>query len=147
MRTVEPEELSRGLKDAYMCYMFQFESWNITTDQYREWGAAYEERSGEWEDEDGDWHEVHDPDTGELFCRLFIPTYDKWEGSYNINGVSMPLPTRMITVGNAYFFLQDRGAHLTVREDGSGFDVEFYGTVTGFGDEPAVKFYDLRDCY
>ncbi len=53
LRTVEPEELSRELKDAYMCYMFQFESWNITTDQYWEWGAAYEERIGEWENEDG----------------------------------------------------------------------------------------------
>lgn len=53
----------------------------------------------------------------------------------------------MITVGNAYYFLRDRGADLTVNEDGSGFTVKFYGNITDFGDEPSVEFYDLRDCY
>lgn len=147
LRTMEPEELSRGLKDAYMCYMFQFESWNITTDQYLEWGAAYEECSGEWENEDGAWHEERDPETGELLCKFFIPTYDWQEGYYYDGKIGMPMYTRMITVGNAYFFLRDRGADLTVNEDGSGFTVKFYGTVTDFGREPSVEFYDLRDCY
>ena len=147
LHTVEADELSKALKDAYMCYMFQFEAWNITTGQYREWGAAYEERSGEWENEDGEWHEERDPDSGELLCRFFIPTYDWLEGFYSGGGVSLPTYTRMITVGNAYYFLRDRGADLTVNEDGSGFTVKFYGNITDFGDEPSVEFYDLRDCY
>lgn len=147
LRSLEAEELSEALREAYMCYMFQYESWNITTKQYREWGAAYEKRSAQWEDDDGAWHEVHDPDTGELLCRLFIPTYDWLEGYYSAQNISMPMYTRMITVGNAYYFLQDRGADLTVEEDGSGFSVTFYGNITSFGDEPSVEFYDLRDCY
>lgn len=147
LRNVEAEELSRELKEAYMCYMFLFESWNITTEQCREWGAAYEKRSGEWEDEDGEWHEERDPDTGELLCRLFIPTYEWLEGYYSGGDINMPMYTRMITVGNAYYFLKDRGADLTVNEDGSGFTVEFFGNVTDFGREPSVEFYDLRDCY
>ena len=147
LRTMEAEELSRELKGAYMCYMFLFESWNITTDQYREWGEAYEKRSGEWENEDGEWHEERDPDTGELLCRFFIPTYDWLEGYYSGEKISMPMYTRMITVGNAYYFLRDREADVTVNGDGSGFTVKFYGTITGFGDEPSVEFYDLRDCY
>lgn len=147
LRSVEAEELSEGLQDAYRCYMFLFEAWNITPEQYREWGAAYEKRSGEWENEDGDWHEVHDPDTGELLCKLFIPTYDCLDGYYSGEKFSFPKYTRMITVGNAWYFLQDRGAKLTVNEDGSGFSVTFYGIVTEFGREPSVEFYDLRDCY
>ena len=147
LHAVEAEELSKALKDAYMCYMFQFEAWNITTGQYREWGAAYEERSVEWENEDGEWHEERDQDSGELLCRFFIPTYDWLEGFYSGGGVSLPTYTRMITVGNAYYFLRDRGADLTVNEDGSGFTVKFYGNVTDFGREPSVEFYDLRDCY
>lgn len=147
LRTVEAEELMKELKDAYMCYMFQFESWNITTKQYREWGAAYEKCSAQWENEDGGWHEVYDPDTGERLCRFFIPTYDRMDGYYSDGKINVPMFDRMITVGNAYFFLHDRGADLTVNEDGSGFSVTFYGNVTDFGREPSVEFYDLRDCY
>lgn len=33
------EELPASFREAYMRYMFQYESWNITTKQYREWGA------------------------------------------------------------------------------------------------------------
>lgn len=147
LRSVEAKELSEGLQDAYRCYMFLFEAWNITPEQYREWGEAYEKRSGEWENEDGEWHEERDSDTGELLCRFFIPTYDWLEGVYSGEKFSMPMYTRMITVGNAYYFLKDRGANLTVNEDGSGFTVTFYGNVTDFGREPSVEFYDLRDCY
>lgn len=147
LRTVEAGELSEMLREAYMLYMFQYESWNITPEQYREWGAAYEKHSAQWEDEDGEWHEVRDPDTGESVCKLFISTYDKPDGSYSIDNISMPRFSRMITLGNAYYFLQDRGADLTVNEDGTGFTVTFYGNTTDFGSEPEVEFYDLRDCY
>lgn len=147
LRTVEAEELSEALREAYMCYMFQYEAWNITPEQYREWGAAYEKRSAQWEDDDGEWHEVYDPNTGELLCRLFISTYYKMGGYYDSETITVPIMDRRITVGNAYYFLQDRGANLTVEEDGSGFSVTFYGNVTSFGAEPSVEFYDLRDCY
>lgn len=147
LRTVEAEKLSEALREAYMCYMFQYEAWNITPEQYREWGAAYEKRSAQWEDDDGEWHEVYDPDTGELLCRLFISTYYKMDGYYDSETITVPIMDRRITVGNAYYFLQDRGANLTVEEDGSGFSVTFYGNVTSFGAAPSVEFYDLRDCY
>ncbi|MDE6602931.1 MAG: hypothetical protein K2K90_12390 [Lachnospiraceae bacterium] len=55
--------------------------------------------------------------------------------------------SRMMTVGSAYYFLQDQGADLTVNEDGSGFSVSFYGTETQFGYEPEVEFDDLQHCY
>lgn len=147
LRSLEAEELSEALREAYMFYMFQYEPWNIATEQYREWGAAYEKCSAQWENEDGEWHEEHDPDTGGLLCRFFIPTYDLLEGYYSGGNMNMPMYTRMITVGNAYYFLKDRGADLTVNEDGSGFYVTFYGNTTDFGNEPSVEFYDLRDCY
>lgn len=147
LRAVEAAQLSNMLREAYMLYMFQYESWNITTEQYREWGAVYETRSAQWENEDGEWHEERDPDTGGLLCKFFIPTYDCLEGYYSGGQFNMPMYTRMITVGNAYYFLKDRGADLTVNEDGSGFCVTFYGNITDFGSEPSVEFYDLRDCY
>ncbi len=147
LRTVEAKELSRELKDAYMCYMFQFEAWNITKEQYREWGEAYEKRSGEWENENGEWHEEYDPDTGELLCRFFIPTYNWRDGYYYSGKINMSMYARMITVGNAYYFLRDRGADLTVNDDGSGFYVTFFGNITDFGNEPSVEFYELRNCY
>ncbi len=142
-------EISAMLRDAYMRYMFQYESWNITTAQYREWGAAYEKICEEWEDDNGEWHEVYDPDTGEYLCRLFIPTYEIYDGYYSSNGnmPSLPRTTRMITAGNAYYFLQDREADLHVEGDGSGFTVEFYGTDMFVGENPEVEFYDLRNYY
>lgn len=148
-RNVKASELSAKLREAYMIYMFQYEPWNMTTAQYREWGAAYEKICEEWEDEDGEWHEVYDPDTGEYLCRLFINTYQTYDGYYSATGniPSMPILTRKITVGNAYYFLQDREADLRVNGDGSGFEVEFYGTDTQFGEDPEVKFNDLRNYY
>lgn len=146
-RNMKAEELSTALREAYMSYMFQYEPWNITTEQYREWGAAYEKICEKWENDDGEWHEVYDPETGEYLCRLFISTYERIDGSYNIDRISVPRHVRMITVGNAYYFLQDRGADLIVNEDGSGFSVMFYGRAIDFGLYPEVKFDDLRDCY
>lgn len=149
LRHMEASALSAAIREAYMVYMFQYESWNITAQQYREWGAAYEKICKEWENDNGEWHEVYDPDTGEYLCRLFIPTYQRYDGYYGSVGdmPAMPKLTRMITVGNAYYFLQDREADLSVSGDGGGFTVKFYGTETRFGLEPEVKFSDLRNCY
>lgn len=149
LRTVDVSALSTMLQETYMAYMFQFEPWNISPAQYREWGAAYEKICEEWADENGEWHEVHDPDTGECLCRLFISTYQSHDGYYGSGGnmPSMPRVVRKITVGNAYYFLQDRGADLSVDGDGGGFTVTFYGREFDFGSEPEVEFGELRDCY
>lgn len=148
LRAMTAAELSAALREAYMIYMFQYESWNITAAQYREWGAAYEKICQELENDDGEWLEVHDPDTGECLCRLFVSTYEKINGSYSLNGASIaPRRVRMMSAGNAYYFLQDQGADVTVMEDGDGFEVTFYGTVRQFGFSPEVEFDDLRGWY
>lgn len=140
LRDMDAEEVAAAVREAYMIYMFQYESWNITSAQYREWGADYEKICEQWEDDKGDWHEVYDPDTGEYLCRLFIPTYE-YHDSY------LPVPTRKITIGSAYYFLIDREADLSVNKDGSGFTVKFYGDITNFGEEPEENFYELKKYY
>lgn len=148
LRQMSAEELSAALREAYMLYMFQYESWNITPAQYREWGAAYEKKCEEWENDEGEWLNVDDPDTGEFLCRLFVSTYEKINENYSLDGASIaPRNVRMMSVGNAYHFLRKQGADIIVDENGRGFDVKFYGTNTWFGYEPEVKFDDLRDCY
>lgn len=147
-KTVKAQELSASLREAYMRYMFQYESWNITTEQYREWGAAYETYCEEGENGDGEWHEVYDPDTGEYLCRAFVAAYEGM--GMHFDGDKMtgaPFLTRLLTVGNVYYFLQERGADLTVKEDGSGFCVSVHGKTVDFGLYPTVAFDDLLDCY
>lgn len=148
-RDAEASKISEKLQEAYMVYMFQYEPWNITASQYREWGEAYEKRCEEWVSDDGEWHEVYDPDTGEYLCKLFVftyPSYDSYDIS-NDNMPAMPIMNRKITVGNAYYYLQDRDVDLAVEGDGGGFTVESYGVTTFFGDDPEVGFSDLRRCY
>ncbi len=147
-KTVKAQELSASLREAYMRYMFQYESWNITTEQYREWGAAYETYCEEGENGDGEWHEVYDPDTGEYLCRVFVAAYEGM--GMHVDGDKMtgaPFLTRLLTVGNVYYFLQERGADLTVKEDGSGFRVSVHGKIVDFGLYPTVAFDDLQGCY
>lgn len=148
-RAAESSKISARLQEAYMFYMFQYEPWNMTTSQYREWGEAYEKRCEEWVNDDGEWHEVYDPDTGEYLCRLFVFAYQSYD-SYDIpddNMPAIPLINQKITVGNAYYYLQDRDVDLVVAGDGGGVTVESYGNTTFFGDEPEVGFSDLRRCY
>ncbi|MDE6602932.1 MAG: J domain-containing protein [Lachnospiraceae bacterium] len=83
LRDMKAEELSAALREVYMLYMFQYESWNITVEQYREWGTAYEQICKKWENGDGEWHEVYDPDTGEHLCRIFLFTYCFYGGHYD----------------------------------------------------------------
>lgn len=147
LRTMKAGELATLLRENHMIYMFQYESWNITPAQYREWGADYEKICEKWVDDQGEWQEVYDPETGEYLCRLFIPTYEYVDGSYDIGGMAMPSYKRAITVGNAYYYLLDRGADVSVNEDGSGFEVELYGNVTSFGRDPEEEFNQLRNCY
>lgn len=142
---VNEAELSSQIREAYMIYMFQYESWNLTAGQYEEWGSPYEKLCEQWEDNKGSWYDMHDPDTGEFLCRLYIPTYEYVDGYYS--GYNLPSHKRAITVGSAYYFMLDRGADVTVNEDGSGFTVEFYGDTRTFGEEPEIEFYGLRNWY
>lgn len=147
LHTLKKAELKSLIWEDYMRYLFQYESWNLTTQQYREWGPAYEKLCSRWQECDGDWHEIVDPDTGETICRVYLPVYEKWDGYRQADGISWPEYTRTMTVGSAYYFLQDRDAHVKVNRDGSGFTVEFYGTAGEFGAEPEVEFDELREWY
>lgn len=147
LRQMTAAELAAQIRQTYMIYMFQYEAWNITAAQYREWGAAYEAMCKEWENDDGEWLDVHDSDTGETLCRLFVSTYERPDTYSYRNGKAVPIYTRVMTLGNAYHFLRDRDANIIVDENGRGFHVKFYGTNTWFGYESEVVFDDLRDCY
>ena len=144
---VNEAELSSQIRETYMVYMFQYESWNLTAEQYEEWGSAYEKLCEQWEDDKGEWYDMHDPDTGEFLCRLYIPTYEYVDGYYSGGGYGVPSYKKAITVGNAYYYMLERGADVTVNEDGSGFTVELYGDSETFGEEPEVEFYGLRKWY
>ena len=145
--TIGETELSSQIQEAYMIYMFQYESWNLTARQYEKWGGAYEKICEQWKDGDGAWYDMRDPDTGEFLCRLYIPTYKYVDDHYEFDGYSVPSYKRAITVGNAYYFMLEREANVTVNEDGSGFTVEFYGETKTFGEKPEVEFNELRKWY
>lgn len=147
LRSMGAQELAAALKEAYMIYMFQCESWNITPAQYREWGAAYEKICERWVSDDGEWCEVYDPETGEYQCRLFVTSYEYIDGSYDVGGISVPRYKRAITVGNAFYYLLDRGANLEIGPRGNYFGARLFGETTSFGWEPEVEFDKLRDCY
>ena len=147
LRTMEAQELAAALKEAYMIYMFQCESWNITPVQYREWGAAYEKICERWVSDDGEWCELYDQETGECLCRIFVTTYEYVDGSYDIDGISGPRYKRAITVGNAFYYLLDRGANLEIGPRGNYFGARLFGETTTFGWDPEVEFDKLRDCY
>lgn len=147
LQIVEAEELESLIREAYMVYMFHYESWNLTEEQYRKWGTDYENLCTKWDDGNGSWYEMQNPDTGEKLCTLYIPTYDVLDGGYSASGLSGPIYTQKMTVGNAYYFLLERGADLSVEEDGSGFTVEFYGRNKTFGRDPEVEFNELRKWY
>lgn len=147
LRTMGAQELVAALKEAYMIYMFQCESWNITPAQYREWGVAYEKICERWVSDDGEWCEVYDPETGEYLCRIFVTTYEYVDGSYDVGGISVPRYKRAITVGNAFYYLLDRGANLEIGPSGNYFGARLFGETTTFGWNPEVEFDKLRDCY
>lgn len=147
LQTMKADELESLIREVYMVYMFHYESWNLTAEQYREWGTTYENLCTKWDDGNGSWYDMLNPDTGEKLCTLYIPTYEVLDGAYSTTGLSAPIYTQKMTVGSAYYFLLERGADLSVEEDGSGFTVEFYGRSKTFGRDPEVEFNELRKWY
>ena len=151
LRAMDAGELASLLRNTYMIYMFQYESWNLTGQQYDEWGAAYEKVCEQWEDYHGVWYDMKDAATGKKLCRIYIPTYmsDSYYYSYNnyITNYSTAVPQRAMTVGNAYYFLLSQDADVTVNEDGSGFTVEYYGKNGTFGTQPEENFNEVSRWY
>lgn len=148
LRTMDAGELASLLCNTYMIYMFQYESWNLTGQQYDEWGAAYEKECEQWEDYHGVWYDMKDAATGETLCRIYIPTYMSDSHYYGSdNYITNYIPQRAMTVGSAYYFLLSQDANVTVNEDGSGFTVEYYGKNGSFGTEPEVSFSEVGRWY
>lgn len=138
LRAMGEGELASLLRNTYMIYMFQYESWNLTGQQYREWGAAYEKVCEQWEEYHGVWYDMKDADTGETLCRIYVPTYLNNDGYYS---------RREMTVGNVYYFLLSHDSDITVNEDGSGFTVEYFGETGTFGAQPEVSFTEVSRWY
>lgn len=151
LRAMDAGELSSLLRDTYMIYMFQYESWNLTGQQYDEWGVAYEKVCEQWEDYHGVWYDMKDAATGKTLCRIYIPTYMSDSHYYSsdnyIANYSTVVPQRAMTVGSAYYFLLSQDADVTVNEDGSGFTVEYYGKKGTFGMQPEENFNEVSRWY
>lgn len=136
------EELSRRMFEGYLFYLFNYEAWNLTDEQYQSWGPRYEQLCREASFDGGEWCNLYQGD--QKVCDLFLPIYRVPE--YNdIGGFQQTTYTRMITVGNAYHYLRMQKAAITVNEDGSGFCVEHDGKIDiyGQGAGAAIKFYLL----
>lgn len=145
--TMDADELETQLLEARMIYMFQYEPWNLTLQQYEKWGPAYEKLCEQWQEYKGTWYTIRRDGTDEILCQLYLPIY-RYVNSYTRFGdYSLPNYIQEMTVGSAYYYLLGRGAKVTVNEDGSGFSVEFQGNTGHWGDEPAVTFHELDSWY
>lgn len=147
LRTVDAVELEPLLREVYMVYMFQYESWKLTSQQYREWGAAYEKLCEQWEDYEGFWYNIEDKDTGEILCRIYIPTYEYIEDYYYRDNYARPIFKGAITSGNGYYYLLDHGANVIVDQDSRGYTVELSGETYPFGRQPEERVKDLSTWY
>lgn len=147
LRTVDAAELEALLREVYIAYMFQYESWKLTSQQYREWGAAYEKLCGQWEDYEGSWYDIEDEDTGEILCRIYIPTYKYIEYYLDRNGFAKSIYKHAITSGNGYYYLLDHGANVIVDQDSRGYTVELSGETYPFGRQPEERVQDLSTWY
>lgn len=134
LRTIDGNELARRLEEVYIIYMFQYEPWNLSMQQFREWGPAYQELCWQWNDYRGLWYDLTDLSTGELMCTIYVSTYMHPDYRH-----SVPAYEESVTVGNAYDFLLIQGVDVTVNEDGSGFTAEINGQTETFGSEPEVR--------
>ncbi len=145
--TMNAVQLETQLLEAHKIYMFQYEPWNLTLQQYERWGPDYEKLCENWQEYEGSWYTIRHHRTGELLCQLYLPIY-RYVNSYTRFGdYSLPNYIQKMTVGSAYYFLLDQGAKITIHEDGSGFSVKFHGNTGYWGDEPTVTFHDLDNWY
>ena len=132
------QELTAQIKEAYIIYMFQYEFWNLTMQQCREWGAVYQEACWQWQDYRGLWYDMTDLHTGDILCTIYVSTYMHDDYRH-----SLPYYEESVTVGNAYVLLLIQGVDVSVNEDGSGFTAEIDGKTETFGSEPEVRIDKL----
>lgn len=131
-------ELEASIRESLIPYMFHFEAWNLTPEQYLEWGSAYEDtcralerENSEKEYPEGYWYSLYLEGTEESVCEIYLPVYTV---KTTIGG---NVYTRMIPTGDIYHYLLAEGTTLTRAEDGSGFFAESGGQTRFFGEEPA----------
>lgn len=142
---MDSSQMEDMVREADVGYMFHFEPWNITWEQYREWGPAYGEMCERLEEEyeSGFWYTLCR--NGEDICSIYIPiyTYDGYDSV--IEGVYFETHTRMILVGDTYFYLMAEGAFPEAAEDGSGFFVEKGGESYFFGEDEEEELSDVEE--
>ncbi len=135
---LDGEELAARVRESYMVYMFNYEAWNLTEEQYRELGPLYEKLCMEWEDREGIWSSLYIGE--EKICRVFIATYTDG-ATERSDGHVQRAESSWITVGNIWHLLCSSGADVQVLEDGSGFQVSrgeesrFFGAWQGTAEE------------
>ena len=132
----EAEELSQRLFDSYLFYLFNYEAWNLTEEQYLNWAPLYEQLCMDTDFDGGDWIELYMH--GERVCGLYLPLYSTLEVS-QIGEFQQTANVTMMTVGNAYHYLKSLGADITVNEDGSGFHVKRGGQIDIYGKGAGVS--------
>lgn len=137
--TVQMKEM---IQEGYLEYLIHFEPWNLTSEQYRDWVPGYEERyKSVWENFDlGVSVLLQEKD----ICEIYIPiyAYDEFGRATDVNA---PSATRMMLVGDAYFYLLAKGAYLEVTGIGRGFDVEKDGEFYYLGFEPEVELEKVEE--
>ncbi len=143
----EESELSDHIREAYVAYMFNYESWNLTDQQYRELGPVYEAMCMEWDSRRGDWVNLYDGE--EKICRLFIAVYSTAEYNELFDGYTRWSNSTWITVGNIWHLFLVNGADVTVSEDRKGFRVEYEGKIGifGAGTETSMRLNDVEKWY
>ncbi len=145
--TMDAAELKAQIREAYMIYAFHYEAWNLTPQQYEEWGPSYEKLCEDWDDYEGAWHTMYRDGTGEVLCRLYLPVYSYAESYTRFGDYSLPNYVRKMTAGDAWHYLMSHGADLAVSEDGRGFSVRMNGNIGLWGTEPTVYFDKLESWY
>lgn len=124
--------LERALKQAYIEYMYNYEAWNLTSEQRIAWNEDYVEEN---------WKFVNNQPPELVFLeakyKLYIRLYYGDRTSDD----------RWTTIGNVYQLLEASGADITIREDRSGFTAHVGGRPYDFGpgDEKGMKLDELMD--
>ena len=141
MKSGQMEEM---LREACVGYMFHFEPWNLTPEQYREWGPAYREMCEDVEKDytSGFWYLLRRKNW--VACDLYITvyTYEGYEAF--AEGKYFTKSTEMILVGDAYFYLMAEGVSPEPAGDGSGFFVEKDGESRFFGENAEEKLNTVK---
>lgn len=141
---VESGQMEEMVREGHVGYMFHFEPWNLTPEQYREWGPAYREICKEVEKDypSGFWYHLRQKN--ETVCDLYIPVYSYEGYEAFAEGKYFTKSTEMLLVGDAYFFLMMGGVSPKTAEDGSGFFVEKDGTPCFLGESEEEKLSAVR---